>query len=434
MANETARPGGFHAPSLDERWRMRLVVSSAERENFHAALEPGCGRMRIPTGSRTAPAVTRSCGTYGDHPCARRARLSQTQEAANYSTYFKPICFRNYVESTTPSVAYTYDAQPTGNPITVPMPIGATTHRRSSPQQLPVGKLRRLSPTLGGEIVCMKTSEKIASSTNERLSPACLHVKNLYQPPCVGSLHVGCQRPGGYRTKGGQLIPHVVLHQCRRGVNLGSWAFKEIKEIGFDCVAIWNVVPADGGSWDLTEIVRNAPMTKRAIQAANAAGLKVFLGIWNPSNMGVVEQRHRPLSNSGEAPNRPNIYSQTWQNEVWIPYLEGIKREFGSCPGYAGIVFDDATACSDDARVVYSYTPEDEKNFSGFLEKTYGSIASFNLQYRRYKNAYKTFAEAKPPKSPLDSAKLWKDWMCARGEWSRSLPNLPARPSARRRR
>ncbi|GDY21086.1 hypothetical protein LBMAG56_24320 [Verrucomicrobiota bacterium] len=200
--------------------------------------------------------------------------------------------------------------------------------------------------------------------------------------------------------------------------------FKGIKAIGFDCVTLWNVIPAEGGWWDLTEIVRNVPMTKRAIQAAHDAGLKVFLGIWNPTNMGLVEQRHRPLTNKGATPNRPNFYSETWQREFWVPFLEGVKREFGPCPGYTGIVFDDATACSDDASIIYSYTPEDEKRYSDFLEKSYGSIASFNLQYRRNANPYQSFAEIKPPQSPVESAKAWKDWMLARGEWSRVFAAL----------
>lgn len=200
--------------------------------------------------------------------------------------------------------------------------------------------------------------------------------------------------------------------------------FKRIKEIGFDCVAIWNVVPAEDGNWDFTEIARNVPMTRRAIQAAAGAGLGVFLGIWNPTNMGLLEQRHRPLSNKGETPNRPNLYSETWQREFWVPYLEGIRREYSSLPGYKGIVFDDATACTDDPGIFFSYTPEDERRFSQFLEGTYGSIASFNLQYRRHDKPYECFADVKPPRSPLDSAKLWKDWMLARGDWSKGFAEL----------
>jgi len=203
--------------------------------------------------------------------------------------------------------------------------------------------------------------------------------------------------------------------------------FKEIRETGFNCVALWNVIPVEGGSWDFTEIARNAPMTKRAIQAAHEAGLQVFLGIWNPTNMGVVTPQHRLRSNQGKTPNQPNPYSETWQNDFWAPYLQGIKRDFGACPGYAGIVFDDATACTDDATIFYSYTPADERRFSEFLEKTYGSIASFNLQYRRGNQPYASFAEVKPPRTPLESAKLWKDWMLARGEWSQDFARLTRR-------
>ena len=38
MANETARPGGFHRPTPNERWRIRLLLSSEERERSQAAV------------------------------------------------------------------------------------------------------------------------------------------------------------------------------------------------------------------------------------------------------------------------------------------------------------------------------------------------------------------------------------------------------------
>lgn len=197
--------------------------------------------------------------------------------------------------------------------------------------------------------------------------------------------------------------------------------FTAMKSLGFDCVALWNIIPSGTVQWDFTEIARNVPTTKRAIQAAHNAGLRVFLGIWNPSNMGPVAEAHQVRSSKGENLMRPNIYSEAWQQAFWIPYLNGLKQNFGECPGFAGIVFDDAVACSDDAGIAFSYTAEDEQRFAKFLEATYHSINNFNLQYRRYDNAYGSFSEIKPPKPPWQSAKLWKDWMLARGEWSKGF-------------
>ena len=39
MANETARPGGFHAPTPSQKWRVRLLVSPGERERFLETVE-----------------------------------------------------------------------------------------------------------------------------------------------------------------------------------------------------------------------------------------------------------------------------------------------------------------------------------------------------------------------------------------------------------
>ena len=39
MANETARPGGFHQPTPNERWRIRLLLSPGERERFRDSVD-----------------------------------------------------------------------------------------------------------------------------------------------------------------------------------------------------------------------------------------------------------------------------------------------------------------------------------------------------------------------------------------------------------
>jgi transposase InsO family protein len=39
QANETARPGGFHAPTPNEQWRMQLLLAPQERANFQEAVD-----------------------------------------------------------------------------------------------------------------------------------------------------------------------------------------------------------------------------------------------------------------------------------------------------------------------------------------------------------------------------------------------------------
>ena len=39
MANETARPGGMHAPTANQQWRVRLLVSPADRDGFLESVE-----------------------------------------------------------------------------------------------------------------------------------------------------------------------------------------------------------------------------------------------------------------------------------------------------------------------------------------------------------------------------------------------------------
>ena len=39
MANETSRPGGFHTPTPNERWHIRLLLSLQERERFQVSVE-----------------------------------------------------------------------------------------------------------------------------------------------------------------------------------------------------------------------------------------------------------------------------------------------------------------------------------------------------------------------------------------------------------
>ena len=67
MANETSRPGGFHAPTPNERWRIRLLLTPAEREKFQETVEAFRAEVRkelgclpgIDPGSATRAAVDR---------------------------------------------------------------------------------------------------------------------------------------------------------------------------------------------------------------------------------------------------------------------------------------------------------------------------------------------------------------------------------------
>ena len=67
MANETSRPGGFHAPTPNERWRIRLLLSPKERESFKASVEALREEVRkelgclpgIDPGAATSAAIDR---------------------------------------------------------------------------------------------------------------------------------------------------------------------------------------------------------------------------------------------------------------------------------------------------------------------------------------------------------------------------------------
>ena len=67
MANETSRPGGIHAPTPNERWRIRLLLTPAEREKFQETVEAFRAEVRkelgclpgIDPGSATRAAVDR---------------------------------------------------------------------------------------------------------------------------------------------------------------------------------------------------------------------------------------------------------------------------------------------------------------------------------------------------------------------------------------
>jgi transposase InsO family protein len=50
MANETSRPGGFHSPTPNERWRIRLLLSVKERESFQTRLDGLRNEVRIELG------------------------------------------------------------------------------------------------------------------------------------------------------------------------------------------------------------------------------------------------------------------------------------------------------------------------------------------------------------------------------------------------
>jgi transposase InsO family protein len=60
MANETTRPGGFHAPTPNQQWRIRLLLSPRERESFQITVETfraeEKGNLGILPGFDTGPA------------------------------------------------------------------------------------------------------------------------------------------------------------------------------------------------------------------------------------------------------------------------------------------------------------------------------------------------------------------------------------------
>jgi len=50
MANETSRPGGFHSPTPNERWRIRLLLSAKERNGFQTTLDGLRNEARMELG------------------------------------------------------------------------------------------------------------------------------------------------------------------------------------------------------------------------------------------------------------------------------------------------------------------------------------------------------------------------------------------------
>ncbi len=50
MANETSRPGGFHAPTPNEQWRIRLLISEEEGESFKVNFEALREEARVELG------------------------------------------------------------------------------------------------------------------------------------------------------------------------------------------------------------------------------------------------------------------------------------------------------------------------------------------------------------------------------------------------
>jgi transposase InsO family protein len=50
MANETSRPGGFHRPTPNEQWHIRLLLSPRERDSFQSTVEAFRAEERITLG------------------------------------------------------------------------------------------------------------------------------------------------------------------------------------------------------------------------------------------------------------------------------------------------------------------------------------------------------------------------------------------------
>ncbi len=85
MANETSRPGGFHAPTPNDRWRIRMLLSPNERQQFQASVEafrneahkefgclPGIDPFPVTRAAIDRRAITRALVAHGILKLRRR--------------------------------------------------------------------------------------------------------------------------------------------------------------------------------------------------------------------------------------------------------------------------------------------------------------------------------------------------------------------------
>lgn len=189
---------------------------------------------------------------------------------------------------------------------------------------------------------------------------------------------------------------------------------QQIRETGFDGVVTWSIIPAEGGWWDVRDIVRNAEKTLRLLDALHKEGLYAYLGVWNPHCMGAIPLKYQVMDPEGKREERANIFNIEWIDDFWVPYIASLAKAFADHPAYRGLYFDD-TFCWQ-IHTFYSYTESDVLRFREFIKRKYVTYENYKQKYR-LDQVPDSFDEIMPPTSPAVSPKIWMDWMEARAEW-----------------
>lgn len=199
--------------------------------------------------------------------------------------------------------------------------------------------------------------------------------------------------------------------------------FRTIREAGFDGVVIWNVVPADGGWWDMSVIAHNSAKTVRALDALRQAGLYAYLGVWNPHCIGAVPLQHQVVDPNGKREDRPNLFDPVWIEQYWVPYIAKLASLFADHPAYRGLYFDDTFCWMENT--YYSYNESDVLRYREYLKAKYGSYENYKQRHRLAK-VPDSYEQVMPPESPAVDPLLWRDWMQARAEWCESFARITA--------
>ena len=76
-SNETSRPGGFHAPTPNERWNLRLLISADERQQFRERVEAFREEVRVERGCAIGADLSRSMRASMNRRAISRALVAQ---------------------------------------------------------------------------------------------------------------------------------------------------------------------------------------------------------------------------------------------------------------------------------------------------------------------------------------------------------------------
>jgi hypothetical protein len=209
--------------------------------------------------------------------------------------------------------------------------------------------------------------------------------------------------------------------------NLGTekeWQddFGTMRDSGFDFVVLWHVgrYPAGKEVGADYRIPVKGNLTDQVFKTAEKAGLKAYLGVFHPYNMGYIPPKYRLKWSHGKTINGPNIFNEEWIRKEWGPYLEAVTRRYSGCRAFGGLYFDDTYPSVPTQGIGYhNYTPADKKRFQKWLKDRYLSIENLNMLYKLHKTGkkYRSFESVNLPRHPEEGLALWNDWTIARAQW-----------------